>query len=79
MTEETMLPLIYLVIITLLAILIYVINRSQLSICELRRTLDQILAGTRSIETALEHQRRVLNDAHKKITGVTKSLVKPAS
>ena len=73
MTEEAMFLIIYLVIITLLCILIYVINRGQLSICELRRTLDEILAGTRRIEAAQEHQRRVLNDAHKKITVLQKA------
>jgi hypothetical protein len=57
MTEETMLLIVYLVIITLLAILVFVINLGRLFICELRRTFDQILAGTRSIEPVLEHQR----------------------
>lgn len=46
---------------------------------ELRRALDQILANTRNIERALEQQRRVLNDAHKRISAVTKGLEKPVS
>jgi len=37
MTEEAMFLIIYLVIITLLCILIHVINRGQLSICERQR------------------------------------------
>ena len=83
MTEHSIVLLVYLVIIGILAILIYVINRGQVSalkaVCEVRRTLDQILAGNRSIETTLEQHRHVLYDAHKRIHAVTKGLEKPAS
>jgi hypothetical protein len=62
-----------------MAILIYVANRGLTNGCEIRRVLDQLLAGNRSIEDTLERHRRVLCDAHKKIhQAVTKGLEKPA-
>ena len=83
MTEHSIAPFIYLVSIIVVAILIYVINRGQLSaltaICEVRRTLDQILAENKSIELTLKHHGHVLYDAHKKIHAVTKGLEKPTS
>jgi hypothetical protein len=83
MNENSIVLLVCLAIITALAILIYVSGRRQLSshaaFCEVRRALDQILAGDRAIEKALEQQRRVLFDAHKQIHAVTKGLQKPAS
>jgi hypothetical protein len=47
MTESTLVLLACLAIITVLAILIYVAGRNRLTDCELRRTLDQVLAGRR--------------------------------
>ncbi len=79
MTEHLPVLFIYSVIILALAIYIYVVNCSRLSACELRRTLDQILARTKSIETDLKQQRSVLNDAHRKICAVTKGLQKPTA
>lgn len=77
MIDHTLVLFIYSVIILALAIYIYVVNRSRLSGCELRRTLEQILASTKSIEIDLKQQRSVLNDAHRKIHAVTKGLQKP--
>ena len=81
MTESTIVLLVCLAVIALMAILIYVSSRGQSSalsaIGEVRRTLDQILAGGRNIEHMLTQQRSVLNDAHRKIHAVTKGLEKP--
>ena len=74
MIEHTLVLFIYSVIILVLAIYIYVVNRSHASACELRRTLDQILASTKSIKKGLRQQRGVLNDVHRKICAVTKCL-----
>lgn len=46
---------------------------------ELREALDKILANNQNIELALEQQRRILNDAHKRISAVTKGLEKRPS
>lgn len=83
MMDYSIILMFCLAIIALMAILIYRSNCSQQSslvdFCELRRTLDQVLAGARSIESTLEQHRRVLNDAHKQIHAVTKGLQKPTS
>ena len=83
MTEHSIVLIVCLAVIALLAVLIYVSSRSQatalVGICELRRTLDQILAANRNIEGKLEQHRRVLNDAHKQIHAVSKGLEKPTS
>ena len=81
MTESTIVLLVCLAVIALMAILIYVSSRGQSSalsaIGEVRRTLDQIVAGGRNLEHMLTQQRSVLNDAHRKIHAVTKGLEKP--
>ena len=81
MTEQTIILLVCLAVIAVPAILIYVSSRSQASalaaICEARRNLDQILAGTLNFEEALKQNRRVLNNAHKQIHAVSKGLEKP--
>ena len=81
MTESTIVLLVCLAVIALMAILIYVSSRGQSSalsaIGEIRRTLDQIVAGGRNLEHMLTEQRSVLNDAHRKIHAVTKGLEKP--
>jgi hypothetical protein len=81
MTESTIVLLVCLAVIALMAILIYVSSRGQSSalsaIGEVRRTLDQIVAGGRNLEHMLTEQRSVLNDAHRKIHAVTKGLEKP--
>ena len=65
-----------------LAILIYVSSRGQISaittVCEIRQTLNQILASTEKIDRSLHNQRRVLYDAHKRISSVTKGVEKAA-
>jgi hypothetical protein len=82
MNEHLLVLLVYLAVIAVLAILIYVSGRSQASalagICEARQALDQILANTHTIENSLLQQRRVLYDAHKRISSVTKGVSKPA-
>jgi hypothetical protein len=75
--------LVCLAVIGLMARLIYRAGRGRSStlteVCEIRRDLDKILAGSRRIEAALERDRHVLYDAHKKIhQAVTKGLEKPA-
>ena len=81
MTESMIVLLVCLAVIALMAILIYVSSRGQSSalsaIGEVRRTLDQIVAGGRNLEHMLTEQRSVLNDAHRKIHAVTKGLEKP--
>ncbi len=83
MNEPSVVLLAFLVIIAIMAVLIYVAGRGTASalanISGLRRTLDQILAGSRNIESTLEQHRRVLYDAHKQIHTVTKGLRKPAA
>ena len=81
MTEHSVVLLVCLAVIVVLAILIYVSSRSQLSdlarICDLRLALNQIVADTQNIERSLRQQRGVLNDTHKQICAVTKGLRKP--
>jgi hypothetical protein len=82
MTEHLLVLLVCLAVIVVLAILIYVSGRSQASalagMCEARLALQQILANTNTIEDSLQQQRHVLNDAHKRISAVTKGVSKPA-
>jgi len=70
-------------IFTLLALLILVPTPRQLAkifaMRALLRDLDQLLARTRNIERTLEQHRRVLNDAHKRISAVSKGLEKRPS
>jgi len=81
MTESTIVLLVCLAVIALMAILIYVSSRGQSSalsaIGEVRRTLDQIVAGGRNLGHMLTEQRSVLNAAHRRIHAVTKGLEKP--
>ena len=82
MTEELPVLLVCLAIIVVLAILIYVSGRGQISalsaVYEVRLTLQQILASTQNIDHSLKDQRRILCDAHKRISAVTKGVAKPA-
>jgi hypothetical protein len=81
MNEHLLVLLVCLGVIVVLAVLIYVTGRSQASalagICDARQALNQILANTHNIENSLQQQRRVLNDAHKRISAVTKGVSKP--
>ena len=78
MTEHLLVLLVSLAVIGVLAVLIYVTGRGQISAitaaCELRQTLQQILANTEKIDRSLHDQRRVLYDAHKRISSVTKGV-----
>jgi len=44
------------------------------AVYEIRQTLQQILASTEKIDRSLHDQRRVLYDAHKRISAVTKGV-----
>lgn len=83
MTDNTLTLCICMVVYALLVLLILAPARRQPPNAstrgELRRALDQILANTRNIELALEQHRRVLNDAHKRITAVSQGPTKPAA
>jgi hypothetical protein len=92
-TEHSVVLLVSLAIVAAMAILIYVVNRisavcriyvlgcGQLSAFtaayELRQTIDQIFANTGKIDRSIKDQRRVLNDAHKRICAVTKGSKNP--
>jgi hypothetical protein len=82
MTEHLLALLVCLAVIVVLAILIDVASRGQIAaltaVCELRQTLQQVLVNTERIDRSLHEQRRVLNDAHKRIYAVTKGVEKPA-
>ena len=82
MSETGILLFVALAVIALMAILIYVASRRRESttevLGEIHRSLDQLLAVSRSIDHTLIKQRRVVNYAHKLIhTAVTKGLQKP--
>lgn len=83
MSENAIVMLVCLAVIAVMAILIYVGGRRQISalkaLCEVHRRLDQILAGNRETKTTLEQHRHVLYDAHRRICAVTKSLQKRTS
>ena len=78
MTEHSVVLFICLAVIVVLAALLYAAGRGYLSaltgVGELRATLSQILADTQMIELSLRQQRRVLYDAHKRISAVTKGV-----
>jgi hypothetical protein len=94
MTEHSVVILVSLTIVAAMAILIYVVNRISVAggtyidgsahlaaitaAYELRQTVDQILANTKRIDRSLKDQRRVVNDAHKQISAVTKGVKKQA-
>jgi CHASE3 domain sensor protein len=81
MTEHLLVLLVCLAVIVVLAILICIASRGQIStltaVYEIRQTLQQILASTEKIDHSLHDQRRVLFDAHKRISAVTKGVEKP--
>ena len=80
MTEHLLVLLVCLAVIVVLAILIYIASRGQISaltaVYEIHQTLQQILASTEKIDHSLHDQRRVLFDAHKRISAVTKGVEK---
>jgi hypothetical protein len=82
MTEHSIVLLVCLGVIVVLAALLYAAGRGYLSaltgIGELRATMAQILAYCKNADLSLTQQRRVLYDAHKRISAVTKGVEKPA-
>ena len=78
MNEHLLVLLVCLAVILVLAALLYAAGRGYLAaltgIGELRSTLSQILASAQNIELSLRQQRRVLYDAHKRISSVTKGV-----
>jgi hypothetical protein len=70
--------LVCLAVIVVLAALLYAAGRGYLSALagmgKLSATLSQVLADTQLIELSLRQQRRVLYDAHKRISAVTKGV-----
>jgi hypothetical protein len=78
MNEHLLVLLVCLAVIVVLAALLYAAGRGYLAaltgIGELRSTLSQILASTQNIDQSLRQQRRVLYDAHKRISAVTKGV-----
>ncbi|HEV2323969.1 MAG TPA: hypothetical protein VGS10_08455 [Terracidiphilus sp.] len=83
MTEPIMVLLVCLAVILVLAALLYALGRNYLSAlaatAEIRATAARILADTQSIDLSLRQQRRVLYDAHKRLSTVTKGSEKPAA
>ena len=75
MTDNILILCICMGIYALLVLLILVPARRQppnaSAVGELRPALNQIPASARNIEFFLEQQRRVLNDAHKRISAVS--------
>ena len=76
MNEPIMVLLVCLAVILVLAALLYAVGRNYVSalssIAELRATVARILAHTQNIDDSLRQQRRVLYDAHRRISAVTK-------
>lgn len=72
-----------LAVIVVLAALLFAAGRGYLTaltgIGELRATISQVVADTSNINHSLRQQRRILYDAHKRISAVTKGVKKQAS
>jgi hypothetical protein len=83
MTEHSLVLLVCLAVIVVLALLLYAAGRGYLKaitgIGELRGITAQILAHAQNADLSLRQQRRVLYDAHKRLSAVTKGVEKPAS
>jgi len=83
MNEYLIALLVCCVVILVLAALLYATGRGYLSVLtgigELRATLSRVQADTQNIDLSLRQQRRVLYDAHRRISTVTKGVEKPAS
>jgi uncharacterized oligopeptide transporter (OPT) family protein len=82
MTQALIVPLICMVVIVVLAALLFVAGRGYIAaltgVANLQATLSRVLANSSEIERSLRQQRRVLYDAHKRISAVTKGVEKPA-
>jgi len=83
MSEQSIVLLACLALVAVLAVLVYVLSRSQAAvlstICDLRRALDLILANNRNQEQTIKVHGHVLYDAHKRICAVSKGLEKRPS
>jgi hypothetical protein len=83
MTEHSIVLLVCLAVIVILATLLYAAGRGYLAALarfgEFREMLGQIMTSTRNAEQSLRQQRRVLYDAHKRISAVTKGVEKRPS
>jgi len=81
--EHLLVLLVCLVVIVILATLLYAAGWGYLAalakVGELATILHQILAHTHNMDLSLRQQRRVLYDAHKRISSVTKGVGKPTS
>jgi hypothetical protein len=82
MNEHSIVLLVCLVVIVILATLLYAAGWGYLAALakfgELGTMLSMILANTHKMDLSLQQQRHVLNDAHKRISAVTKGVSKPA-
>jgi hypothetical protein len=78
MNQDWFVLLVCLVVILTLAALLYAAGRGYhsalTSIGEFRSSLEQIRLDTEKIHHAIQIQKPVLNDAHKRICAVTKGL-----
>ncbi len=82
MNEFSIAHIVCCVVIVVLAALLYAAGRGYLSaiagIGELRAIISQVQAHTHNMDESLRQQRRVIYDAHRRISSVTKGLQKPA-
>jgi uncharacterized oligopeptide transporter (OPT) family protein len=83
LNEHSIVLIVCLAVIVVLAALLYAAGRGYISalsgISELRGLMIQILSHAQNADLSLSQQRRVLYDAHKRISAVSKGVEKPAS
>lgn len=83
MNEHSIALLVCLIVIVILATLLYAAGWGYLAALarfgELRAMLSLILASSEKTELSLRQQRKVLYDAHKRISAVTKGVEKQPS
>ena len=82
MNQEWLVLLVCLAVIAILAALLYAAGRAYMaavtSIADLRSSLDKVHLEAEEIRHAIQLQKPVLYDAHRRISAVTKALAKPA-
>ena len=78
MTVHSVVIFVCMAVVAVLVSLPFPTSRHIPAVCEESKTLQQILAKMHAIERMLLEQRRVINDAHKRITAVSKGVQKPA-
>jgi hypothetical protein len=80
MTESSVALLVCCAVIVVLAALLYAAARGYRTaltgIGEIRAMLSQVQVDTQNIYQSLRQQRRILYDAHKRISAVTKGVEK---